>query len=237
MGKTIVIIGAGPGVGFAVAQRFGKEGYNVALLARSEEKLDNLVKQLEAQEISVASFYADVLDRNSLKAALSAVKKHFGSIDVIEFSPTPSMETMRTPRNIDVENAAFHLDFQLLSAITVVQAVLPDMLSKKEGSLLFTTASSAQKPTSMTASFGIAAGALLNYIRVLNNDLSAENIFAGIVSIGGLVYNTSEPDQELLKHFPQGMPAISSREVAETHWKMHSEKKENEMILGKTFSF
>ncbi|RZL40761.1 MAG: SDR family NAD(P)-dependent oxidoreductase [Pedobacter sp.] len=61
MGKTIVIIGAGPGVGFAVAQRFGKEGYNVALLARSEEKLDNLVKQLEAQEISVASFYADVL--------------------------------------------------------------------------------------------------------------------------------------------------------------------------------
>ncbi|RLJ72488.1 hypothetical protein, partial [Pedobacter alluvionis] len=99
------------------------------------------------------------------------------------------------------------------------------------------TASSAQKPTSMTASFGIAAGALLNYIRVLNNDLSAENIFAGIVSIGGLVYNTGEPDQELLKHFPQGTPAISSREVAETHWKMHFEKKENEIILGKTFSF
>ncbi|RLJ74610.1 SDR family oxidoreductase, partial [Pedobacter alluvionis] len=91
MVKTIAIIGAGPGVGFAVAKRFGKEGYNVALLARSEEKLNDLVKQLEAQEISVASFYADVLDRNSLKDALVAVKKHFGSIDVIEFSPTPSM--------------------------------------------------------------------------------------------------------------------------------------------------
>lgn len=231
MVKTIVIIGAGAGVGFAVAQRFGKEGYNVALLARNEEKLNDLVKQLEAQEISAASFYADVLDRNSLKDALSAVKNHFGSIDVIEFSPTTTMETMRTPRNIDVENATFHLDFQLFSAITIVQEVLPDMLSKKEGSLLFTTASSAQKPIPMTASFGIAAGALLNYVRVLNNDLSAENIFAGIVSIGGIVYNTDEPDPEILKFFPPGMPTVSSKEVAETHWKMHLEKRESEVIL------
>lgn len=234
MAKTIAIIGAGPGVGLAVAQRFGKEGYHVALLARNQEKLNDLVKQLEAQKISAASFYADVLDKNSLKDALAAVKKHFGAIDIIEFSPTPSMETMRRPRKIDVENATFHLDFQLLSAITVVQAVLPDMLSKKEGSLLFTTASSAQKPSATTASFGIAAGALLNYVRVLNNDLSAENIFVGIVSIGGLVYNTDEPDQELLKHFPPGTPVISSKEVAETHWKMHAEKSENEMIIGKT---
>ncbi len=231
MVKTLVIIGAGPGVGFAVAQRFGKEGYNVALLARNEDKLKDLAEQLEAQEISVASFYADVLDRNSLRDALSAVKKHFGSIDVIEFSPTVTMETMRTPRNIDVENATYHLDFQVLSAITVVQSVLPEMLSKKEGSLLFTTAVSAQKPIAMTASFGIAAGALLNYVRVLNSDLSAENIFAGIVSIGGLVYNKDEPDQELLKHFPPGMPTISSKEVAEAHWNMHVEKRECEIIL------
>ncbi|PUZ25858.1 hypothetical protein DCC81_16525 [Chitinophaga parva] len=61
------------------------------------------------------------------------------------------------------------------------------MLKRKNGSILFTTASSAQRPINLTASFGVAAGALLNYAWLLNTDLKEDNIYAGIVSIAALV--------------------------------------------------
>ncbi len=232
MAKTIVIIGAGPGVGMAIAERFGAEGYNVALLARNKEKLNELTAQLTAKGISTTFFQADVLDRNTLIRALEQAKAHFGTVDVLEFSPASPMGTMRTPRNIDIENMLFHLDFQVLSAIAAVQTVLPDMLQRKEGSILFTTAPSAQKPLCVTGSFGVAAGALLNYARLLNKDLSSENIFAGIVSIAGIVYNGEQSNTEVFKHFPEGMPYVAAKDVAEAHWEMHTHRKEYEVIVG-----
>lgn len=230
MKKTIAIIGAGPGVGLAVAERFGKEGYNVALLARNMEKLNLLKDDLLKKGIQAASFRADILDREHLTRSLQQVIHHYGVIDVLEFSPTPTWESMRTARNINVANEQHHLDYQVLAAITAVQAVLPQMLERKEGSILFTTASSAQHPVNRTASFGVAAGALLNYVRLLNMDLEEDNIYAGIVSIGALVVSENVSG----KHkgdFPEGMPTITAAEVAEAHWKLNKQRDVAEIIL------
>lgn len=232
MRKTIAIIGAGPGVGMAIAERFGKEGYNVALIARSQEKLSDCVNQLAAKGISSAYFQADILDRNTLTEALAAAEKHFGTIDVLEFSPQPPMHSLRTPKNIDVDNMQYHFDFQVLSAITAVQAVLPGMLERKDGSILFTTASSAQKPLVLTGSFGIAAGALLNYARSMNKELAPENIFAGIVSIAGMVYSSDEPDANFVNQFPKGMTFVAAKDVAEAHWQLHTNRNESEVFVG-----
>lgn len=213
-----------------MAERFGKEGYNVALLARNMEKLNLLKDDLLKKGIQAASFQADILDREHLTRSLQQVIHHYGAIDVLEFSPTPTWESMRTARNINVANEQHHLDYQVLAAITAVQAVLPQMLERKEGSILFTTASSAQHPVNRTASFGVAAGALLNYVRLLNMDLEEDNIYAGIVSIGALVVSENVTG----KHkgdFPEGMPTITAAEVAEAHWKLNKQRDVAEIIL------
>lgn len=230
MKKTIAIVGAGPGVGFAIAERFGKEGYNVALLARNTEKLETLKDKLLKKGIQAHAFQTDILDRDQLKRSLQEVVNYYGTIDVLEFSPTPAWETMRTPRNIDVENEQFHLDFQVLSAIAAVQAVLPKMLERKEGSILFTTAASAQHPIPLTGSFGVAAGALLNYARLLNMDLGPDNIYAGIVAIGALVVSDDVP--AVKGDFPEGIPIIKATEVADAHWKLHQKRDAAEVIVG-----
>lgn len=227
MKKTIAIVGAGPGVGFAVAEKFGKEGHKVALLARNMEKLNALKDDLLSKGIEAATFQADILDREQLTRSLEEVIRHYGAIDVLEFSPTPNWDSMRTARNIDVANEQHHLDYQVLAAITAVQAVLPQMLERKEGSILFTTASSAQNPVNRTASFGVAAGALLNYARLLNMDLKEDNIYAGIVSIGALVVSEGKHKGD----FPEGMPTITAAEVAEAHWKLHKQRDIAEVML------
>jgi NADP-dependent 3-hydroxy acid dehydrogenase YdfG len=138
---------------------------------------------------------------------------------------------MRTARDIDVANEQHHLDYQVLAAITAVQAVLPQMLERKDGSILFTTASSAQHPVNRTASFGVAAGALLNYARLLNMDLKEDNIYAGIVSIGALVVSENIPVGSK-GDFPEGMPTITATEVAEAHWRLHKQQDVAEVTLS-----
>lgn len=232
MKKTIIIIGAGKLVGFAVAERFGNENYNIALISKNEDNLNELVKELLKIGIDASYFVADVMNRISLSDALNNVKLQFGQIDVVEFSPVPPMELIKRPREITVENAQYFLDFRVLSVVDVVQTVLPEMLTNRSGSLLFTTSASAQIPVLITASYGIAAGALLNYVRLLNKDLVPDNIFAGILSIGALVYKTDKPDEDLIKLFPEGMPTIAAKEVAEKLWIMHHQRNQSEIVLG-----
>lgn len=229
MAQTIAIIGAGPGVGLAIAEKFGLQGYNVALLSRNTEKLAPLQSKLQARGITASIFKADILDRASITRALNEVIDEFGTIDVLEFSPSPAWETLRTPRNIDVENEQYHLDFQVLSAITAVQTVLPQMVERKSGSILFTTASAAQHPNFATASFGVAAGALLNYARLLNEDLGQDNIYVGIVAIGAIVIGEGIGSKG---DFPADTPTIHVDEVAETHWNLHTKREVVEIIIG-----
>ncbi|WP_449353083.1 SDR family NAD(P)-dependent oxidoreductase, partial [Streptomyces shaanxiensis] len=60
---TIAIIGAGPGMGLAIARTFGARGFDVALISRTKEKLQTLADQLGEEGITADAFPADVLDR------------------------------------------------------------------------------------------------------------------------------------------------------------------------------
>lgn len=232
MSKTIAIIGAGPGVGLAIARRFGNEGFNVALLGRSTEKLKKLVSDLQNDGITAAAFTADVIDREGLAASLQNVISHFGNIDVLEYGPTPAMESLKTVLATDVDAASYQFAFNVLGAITTVQTVLPGMQARKDGAILFTTAVSAQYPLNITASFGIAAGAQLNYARLLHNNLKAENIYVGIVSIAAMVATDDEAGKLAAANFPPGLPVITAYQVADQHWAMYTDREKCEAIVG-----
>jgi NAD(P)-dependent dehydrogenase (short-subunit alcohol dehydrogenase family) len=83
----LAIVGAGPGMGLAIARTFGQNGFTVALLARNHAKLDQRVAQLADEGITAAGFSADVADRPSLVAAFAAVKERFGPLPSGAFRP------------------------------------------------------------------------------------------------------------------------------------------------------
>ena len=231
MGKTIAIVGAGEGIGLAVAERFGREGFNVALLARSASRTRGIVDRLASRGVEAAAFEADILNREALIESLERAAARFGSIDVMEFSPTPT-GPMPAPRQMSVEDQQYHLELNVLGPIAAVRAVLPEMLGRRSGSLLFTTAASAQRPLIMTAPFGVAAGALLNYVRILNRDVSADGVYAGIVSIAGLIVNIGQTEAANAAYFPAAVPRIKAEAVADLHWRLHSERTDCEVIIG-----
>ncbi|MDC0705931.1 SDR family NAD(P)-dependent oxidoreductase [Priestia sp. AB] len=182
--KNIVIVGAGPGLGMSIAKKFGKNGFRVALIARNEEKLNQLVIELEQLGIEAASFQADILNKAQISLAFATIKEKYGFIDVVEYSPTPSIDTVTNALDVTEENALYQFQFNVLGAISSIREVLPDMLDKQSGALLFTTGGAAVNPVPMMGNVGIAVSGLRNYILNLNSELKDKGIYAGHISIG-----------------------------------------------------
>src|SRR6188472_3739872 len=85
--KTVVVIGAGPGLGMSVARRFGAEGHAVALVSRTSTRHAGYLADLGERGVQAAAFTADVRDRDRLLAVLGEVAGRFGTIDVVYYGP------------------------------------------------------------------------------------------------------------------------------------------------------
>jgi short-subunit dehydrogenase len=182
--KTIAIIGAGTGLGFSIAKKFGKNGFQVALIARNEEKLNKLVEALKQSGIEATAFKADILDKDQIKSAFTAIREKYGFIDVLEYSPVPGIQDLAGTLDVTEDNALYQFQFNVLGAISAIREVLPDMLAKKEGALLFTTGGASVSPVPMMGNVGIAMAGLRNYVLNLNTELSGKGIYAGHIAIG-----------------------------------------------------
>src|SRR5580692_1958380 len=88
--SAIAIVGAGPGLGLSTAKVFGGHGFDVALIARNEKKLDGFTASLEADGIKAAGFAADAADQTELASAVERAAARFGGIDVLVFSVGPA---------------------------------------------------------------------------------------------------------------------------------------------------
>jgi short-subunit dehydrogenase len=225
--KTLVIIGAGPGIGLAIAKKFGGEGFRIALVSRNENMLDLMVAQLSGLAIEAKSFVTDITDHSNFSKALREIKAFYKTIDVVEYSPSIGHDAKKA-RDISSTHIYQELSKVLFGALTTVQEFLPDMLEKKAGAILFTTGLTAAYPLAMASGTSVATSALLSYVRVLNEDLKDENIYAGIVLIAGNVVthedHSAEPHSFLIPVFAE--------EVADKHWQLYSRQQEVELIAG-----
>lgn len=198
--KTLAIIGAGKGLGLSLAKRFGKEGFQIALVARNAVKLQEMVDELKTVGIEASYFAADLYSKEQINEAITAIKQKYGQIDVLEFSPTAGNFPPTSTLELTAENAKNIIEGHVLSAINIVNNVLPDMLAKKDGALLFTTGLSSLYPMPMLGNLGIAMSGLRNYIANLHTELLPEGIFVGHRALGVLIKEPGEgtvndPDQ------------------------------------------
>lgn len=177
--KTLVIIGAGKGLGLSIAKRFGKENFQVALVARSEKKLQDMVQELKELHIEASYYMADITNREEIEQAISAIKAKYGHIDVVEFSPTPYNYPPTSVLKLSIENARDSFEGFAASTINIVNAVLPEMMERKSGALLFTTGFSSMSPFPMMGNYGVGLGALRNYFTNLHTELLDKGVFVG----------------------------------------------------------
>jgi NADP-dependent 3-hydroxy acid dehydrogenase YdfG len=228
MTKTIVVVGAGPGIGMATARRFGREGYRVGLVARNVGRLYAQAAELRDAGVEVATAPADVTERTALAGAIDSLTDRLGPVDVLAWGPAPEAGSLAVPRAITPEILQFHLDLNPLGAVAAVGQVLPGMLERGDGALLFTSAVSARIPVAMTASFGVAAAALRTYALTLNADLRGDGVYAGIALVAGFVDKENGGEAAPV---PPGL-VVKASAMADTLWDLCTTRDRAEETVG-----
>lgn len=196
--KTVVIVGAGPGLGLSLAKKFGENGFRVAAIARNPEKLSIIVSELRQLNIEAQSFVADISDLAALKQAIQAVKNEFGSIDVLEFSPYAGSDNFTNVLETTPESVLEHINSYLLPAVLSVNEVLPDMINNGSGAILFTTGLSAMFPLPFVGNGGIVMSGVRNYATNLHNELKDKGVFVGHLSIGIMIQAGTAGDPDVI---------------------------------------
>jgi len=209
---TLAIIGAGQGLGLAVARRFAREGLSVALIARDQGRVDQLAAQLVDEGFTAAGFTADVRDRPSLVAALEQAASRLGPIEVLQYSPLPAKEFMRPVLETVADDLVGPVEFSIYGPATAAHQVIPGMRSLGGGTLLFVNGSSAVRARDGVTGTAVAFAGESAYAELLHGALADEGIHVGQLiiplGIGG------------------GDPAHEPEVLADTLWRMHAEKGE-----------
>jgi short-subunit dehydrogenase len=214
---SIVIVGAGPNLGMAVARRFGREGLSVGLVARTQAKLDDLTAELEADGIRAASGAADIRDSDALAGAIKDLAARLGPVEVLEYSPLPAREFMKPLLETSVADVRGPLEFSVLGAVAATHAVLDPMREAGRGTLLFTTGGAAINPNPERAGVGISFAAEVAYARMLHHELADEGIHVAHTAVGGRI----GPG---LDHEPA--------DVADVLWAHHTQRDRFQAALG-----
>ncbi|MCJ1711166.1 SDR family NAD(P)-dependent oxidoreductase [Clavibacter michiganensis subsp. phaseoli] len=207
---TLAIIGAGPGLGAAVARRFGREGFAVALIARNRTRVDELAATLRDEGITAAGFTANVRDGDSLRTALEQASERLGPIEVVQYSPLPAKDFMRPVLETVAADLVGPVEFSIYGPATVAHHVIPGMRALGQGTLLFINGSSAVRPRDGVTGTAVAFAGESAYAQLLHDALVLEDIHVGQLiiplGIGG------------------GDPAHEPAALAETLWTMHVDK-------------
>ena len=218
--SVIAIVGAGPGMGLAIARTFGRHGHEVALLSRTPAKLEPVVKELGDEGIEAAAFRADVLDRSSIAAGLTAVKERFGQIDVLEYSPADRALPRAPVTELTHDNVQIQVDFYVHGALAAVNEVLPEMLARGSGTILLTTGASSLRPELATEMFGNVAPAtawLRNWAHGLHAAVAPQGVQVGYVGIGAWLGEQAG--------------ATSPEAIAPLYWELHTQRNEVEKVF------
>src|SRR5215471_13024197 len=127
--KTFLSIGAGPGMGFATAERFAKEGFQVVLAARSVAKTQELAERLMKKGYKADARQVDSGDPKGIAELVAEVQKQHGSIDVLHYNAASTRRATLSeqPRDSFTDDLAVNIGGALVAA----QAVAPKMEEQK----------------------------------------------------------------------------------------------------------
>ena len=181
--RTVIVVGAGPGVSGSVARKYATEGWDVGLVGLHEDALTTLGEELQQHGTQVGWASADVTDPEALARAVTRLAEHTGRVDVLHFNP--SAFRGKTPLELSVDELLSDVALGVGALLTSLQAARPFM---SEGARVTATGSqAADAPDPGAASLGVQKAGLRNLVRSIDKSLRKDGIRAVSVTINGVL--------------------------------------------------
>jgi len=204
--RHLLLVGAGPGLGAAIARRFAREGYRLTLVARSEP---TIAQQLRAGGTDVAVVQADAGDPERLRAALSPLLAAPVAPGVVIYSA--ALATSDELLTVTPEQLANAYAVDVIGAVVTAQLVVPAMRAAGHGTLLFTGGGFADALPQTLATLSLGKVTLRAVATMLARQLHGDDIHAGSLTIAGQIAAGTPFDPD---------------SIADAYWAIHNEERD-----------
>lgn len=180
-GPVCAVVGIGPGNGAAIARRFAREGYRVALLARGSDLIETLSRELEGSR----SYRCDVTDPISIRTAFAAIRVDLGDPDVVVYNAGSGVWGDVTQVSREDFEASWRVN--AAGAFDVAREVLPAMRGAGRGAIVFIGATASLRGGAGSAAFASGKAAQRSLAQSMARRLWPEGIHVALVIIDGVV--------------------------------------------------
>lgn len=173
-GKTVLITGAGRGIGRATAIAFAKEGINVGLVGRTLENLQNVAEELKEFDVKVAIAAADVANMESITEAVESIRAELGAIDILVNNA--GISKFGKFLDLSPEDWTNIVDVNVKGVYYTTRAVLPEMIERQTGDIINISSTAGQKGAPITSAYSASKAAVIGMSESLMLEVRKHNI-------------------------------------------------------------
>jgi NADP-dependent 3-hydroxy acid dehydrogenase YdfG len=215
--KTFLSVGAGPGMSFATAERFAKEGFQVVLAARNAAKVQELAEKLKSKGYKAEVHKVDSSDPASVTELVAGVEKYHGSIDVLHYNAASMRKATLAEQPRDTFNG--DLAVNIGGALVAAQAVAPKMEERRSGAILLTGGGFGLAPSPDYLSLSIGKAGIRALALGLFEPLREKGIHVATVTVAAFVPPESTEAASVAEHFWHLYSQPKDAWTAEVHYR------------------
>jgi short-subunit dehydrogenase len=190
----LLLVGAGPGLGMAVARRFAVGGYRVTLVARSADRLGDLAGSLSDTGAEIGTIEADASDPEGLGARMTELYRGADAPGVIIYNAVMGAPDHLLSASVAHLQTAYAVD--VIGAIVVAQVAAPAMKAAGFGTMIVTGGGFADHPIPALATVSLGKAALRSAATMLGADLEPDGIRVATLTIAGQIVAGTAFDPE-----------------------------------------
>ncbi len=182
-GKTALVTGGSVGIGLAVAQGLAREGVDLVLCAREEQRLKRVAEEIEKQSsVKVLAIPADVSKADDLGRLVSTIVKERNGVDIlINNAGTGSEETIMEAPD---EKWQYYWDLHVMAAVRLSRGLVPHMRKRGGGVIIHNASICAKQPLWYEPIYNTTKAALVMFSKCLANEVIKDNIRVNTINPG-----------------------------------------------------
>ena len=189
--QVAVVVGAAHGIGKAIARRLGKEGASVVMLDIDREGLENTGREMKSEGSRIEALYCDVRESADVSAAIQQIVDRYGRIDILMqvagiAPPVPFLE-------LDEETWDKTINTNLRGAFLVSKAVVPHMVARRRGKLVFMASTNSWDGEAQLAHYNASKSGVFLLAKTLAREFGKYGINSNAVGPGVIRTRLSAP--------------------------------------------
>ncbi len=188
--ESVVIVGAGPGLGTSLARRFAESGFSISLIARNREKLLPLVDEVRSFGVNAIALKADATSESQVRRLFARTEKELGPVTIVIYNV--SLRIRKPVLEISSHEFINAWKLSCYGGFLVGREAAKYMVPRAKGSIFFTGATASIKGFPSSAAFAVGKFGLLGLAESMARELQPKGIHVSHFVIDGVIGRDSK---------------------------------------------